>query len=94
MLQFRQLHGGCRVVRDEEVMGHIIDANRPILSVAEASVYSGFTRTHINYLITQGQLDAVKVGSMWLVYEDSLSRYLAQPRRPGPKPRPGGAAND
>ena len=94
MLQFRQLHGGCRVVWDEEVMGHIIDANRPILSVAEASVYSGFTRTHINYLITQGQLDAVKVGSIWLVYEDSLSHYMAKPRRPGPKPRPGTAATD
>ena len=75
-------------------MGHIIDANRPILSVAEASVFSGFTRTHINYLITQGQLDAVKVGSIWLVYEDSLSRYMASPHKPGPKPQPNAAATD
>jgi len=75
-------------------MGHIIDANRPVLSVAEASAFSGFTRTHINYLITQGQLDAVKVGSIWLVYEDSLSRYMASPHKPGPKPRPNVAATD
>ena len=75
-------------------MGHIIDANRPIFSVAEASVYSGFTRTHINYLITQGQLDAVKVGSIWLVYEDSLSRYMACLRNPDPSPDLVAAATD
>ena len=75
-------------------MGHIIDANRPVLSVTEASAFSGFTRNHINYLITQGQLDAIKVGSIWLVYEDSLSRYMASPHKPGPKPRPNVAATD
>jgi excisionase family DNA binding protein len=68
-------------------MGHLIDGNRPILAVSEASAVSGFTRNHINYLITQGVLDAVKVGPVWLVYEDSLRRYMAAPRRPGPKPR-------
>ena len=68
-------------------MGHLIEANRPVLTVAEASAFSGFTRNHINYLITQCQLDAVKVGSIWLAYEDSLSRYMASPRKPGPKPR-------
>jgi excisionase family DNA binding protein len=75
-------------------MGHIIEANRPILSVAEASALSGFTRTHINYLISQGQLDAVKVGSIWLVYEDSVRRYMASPHKPGPKPRADVATNE
>ena len=75
-------------------MGHLIEANRPVLTVAEASVLAGFTRTHINYLITQSQLDAVKVGSIWLVYEDSLRRYMAAPHKPGPKPRADAVATD
>jgi len=68
-------------------MPHTLDGNRTVLSSSEASAKSGFTRTHINYLINQGMLEAVKVANVWLVYEDSLSRYLASPRRPGPKPR-------
>jgi len=68
-------------------MGQRIDPDRTVLSVTEASAASGFTRSHIQYLINQQQLEAVKVGPIWLVYEDSLTRYLATPRRPGPKPR-------
>ena len=67
-------------------MGHSIESNRAVLSVSEASALSGFTRSHVNYLISQGYIDAVKVGSVWLVYEDSLQRYMAAPRKPGPKP--------
>ncbi len=69
----------------ESVMGHQIDANRPVLTSAEASNISGLTQTHINYLIKQGRLDAVRVGKHWLVYEDSLRRYVAEPHKPGPK---------
>jgi hypothetical protein len=72
-------------------MPHTLDGNRTVLSSSEASAMSGFTRTHINYLINQGMLEAVKVANVWLVYEDSLRRYLASPRRPGPKPRASGA---
>ncbi len=71
----------------EAVVGHIIDANRAVLTVAEASQLSGFNRAHVNYLITTEQVDAIKVGSIWLVYEDSLRTYIASPRKPGPKPR-------
>ena len=66
-------------------MGHAIDPERPVMSVTEASALSGFTRSHINYLINQRFVDAIKVGSVWLVYEDSLRRYMASPRKPGPK---------
>jgi excisionase family DNA binding protein len=68
-------------------MSHSIQADRAVLSVTEASTVSGYSRQHVNYLIGQGYLDAVKVGNAWLVYEDSLRRYMAAPRRPGPKPR-------
>jgi excisionase family DNA binding protein len=79
----------------EVAVGHILDANRAVLTAAEASKLSGFTRAHINYLISTEQLDAVKVGSMWLVYEDSLRAYMASPRKPGPKPRrPAGTSTE
>ncbi len=68
-------------------MGHSLDPNRAVMTVTEASAASGFTRAHINYLINRDLLEAVKVGAVWLVYEDSLRRYLALPRKPGPKPR-------
>lgn len=68
-------------------MGHDIEPGRAVLSSSEASTLSGLRRNHIDYLIRQGKLEAVKVGNTWLVYEDSLKRYLASPRKPGPKPR-------
>jgi hypothetical protein len=70
----------------EAVVGHIIDANRAVLTVAEASRLSGYNRAHVNYLIVQHYIDAVRVGSVWLVYEDSLRHYMIAPRKPGPKP--------
>lgn len=73
-------------------MGHTIDPQRSVMTVTEASTASGFTRTHINHLISHGHLEAIKVGSVWLVYEDSLRRYLEIPRKPGPKPRSAGTA--
>ena len=73
--------------------GHQIDANRRVLTSAEASAISGLTRTHINYLIHRNILDAVRVGNAWLVYEDSLRAYIAEPRKPGPKPRPTSAGD-
>lgn len=68
--------------------GHQIDANCRVLTSAEASTISGLTRTHINDLFHRSILDAVRVGNAWLVYEDSLRAYIAEPRKPGPKPRP------
>ena len=71
-------------------MGYTIDSQRPVMTVTEASSISGFTRTHINYLINHEQLEAIKVGNVWLVYEDSVRQYLSIPHKPGPKPRNAG----
>lgn len=68
-------------------MGHTVEPGRAILTSREASQLAGLQQTHIDYLIRQGKLEGIKVGSLWLVYEDSLRAYLASPRKPGPKPR-------
>lgn len=62
-----------------------ISGDRVLLSTAEASALSGFGAEHIQRLLRTGRLEGIKPGHDWLVYEDSLQTYLAQPRKPGPK---------
>jgi len=60
---------------------------RTLLSTTEAHQLSGLSRDHIGLMIRQGQIEAMKVGNYWLIFEDSFQRYLASPRKTGPKPK-------
>ena len=62
-----------------------VSAERKLLSTAEASQISGFGRQYIERLLRQGRLAGIKPAHDWLVYEDSLRAFLAQPRKRGPK---------
>ena len=53
-------------------MGHFVEPGRAVLSSSEASALSGLRQSHIDYLIREGRIEGVKVGTVWLVYEDSL----------------------
>ena len=64
-----------------------LDTGRKLLSITEARAISDLSPTHLGYLARSGIIDAVKVGKMWLVYEDSLTLYLSQPHKSGPKPK-------
>lgn len=55
------------------------------LTTPEAARYSGLTRAHLVQLVRRGTLEGVRMGRDWFVYVDSLDRYLATPRRPGPR---------
>jgi excisionase family DNA binding protein len=66
-------------------MPHRISSERVLLSTAEASAIAHLGREYIQRLLRQGRLEGVKLGHDWLVYEDSLQRFLAQPRKTGPK---------
>lgn len=68
-----------------------IDTKRVLLSTAEAGVISGFTQEYISWLLRGNRIEGFKAGHDWLVFEDSLRTFLAQPRKPGPKPK---AASD
>lgn len=59
-------------------------AERKLLSTAEACQISGFGRQYIERLLRQGRLVGIKPAHDWLVYEDSLHAFLAQPRKRGP----------
>ena len=60
--------------------------DRVLLSTTEAAQISQMSRAHIVRLLRAEQLEGMKLGHDWLVLEDSLKAYLAQPRKPGPKP--------
>ncbi len=63
-----------------------ISEDRVLLSTAEASTASGLSREYISRLLRTKRIEGVKLGGHdWLVYEDSLEKFLAQPRKPGPK---------
>jgi hypothetical protein len=56
------------------------------LSTTEASQISGLSRNHIAFLLRQGKLEGRNFGHrVWVVYADSLERYMATPHKPGPK---------
>jgi hypothetical protein len=62
-----------------------IRGDRVILSTSEAQDKSGLSRVHIQRLLRNGQLEGMKLGHDWLVFEDSLLHFLSQPRKTGPK---------
>ena len=66
-------------------MSQRIKSDRVLVSTAEACKVSGFSREYIARLLREGRIEGVKLGHDWLVYEDSLTTFLAQPRKRGPK---------
>ena len=49
-----------------------LSGDRVLLSTTEATEKSGLSRVHIQRLLRNGQVDGVKLGHDWLVFEDSL----------------------
>ena len=59
--------------------------DRVLLPSTEARKIAGFSRQHLQRLLRDKRIEGMKLAHDWLVYEDSLKAYLAQPRKPGPK---------
>ena len=60
-----------------------IRGDRTLIPTATACQRSGFSRGYIQRLAKNGRLEGVKLGHDWLIYEDSLAAFLAQPRERG-----------
>jgi excisionase family DNA binding protein len=57
---------------------------RSVLSSLEASEMSGLSRSHILYLVRSGRIEGIRPSvHEWMIYEDSLMKFLAQPRSKG-----------
>lgn len=70
-------------------MPHRVERDRVLLTTAEASDVSGFSQEYIQWLLRNGRLGGFKAGHGWLVFQDSLTEFLSEIRKPGPKPRAG-----
>ena len=72
---------------EEDMQG--IRGDRALIPTAVACQRSGFSRGYIQRLVKGGRVEGVKLGHDWLIYEDSLAAFLAQPRERGrPKGQP------
>jgi len=69
--------------------------HRSYLTTPQAAERTGLSKTYLTKLLRSGTLEGFRLGRDWLVYTDSLDRYLAVPHKPGPKgPRKKRAVKD
>lgn len=66
-------------------MSQHVKSDREFLSTSEACEKTGLSSRYIQRLLQEGRLEGFKASTIWFVYEDSLSAFVAQPRRRGPK---------
>ena len=66
-------------------MANSIDTNRPYIPTPEAAERSGLSKAYITLLLRKGTLEGFQLSRDWLVYTDSLERFLTTPRKSGPK---------
>ncbi len=62
-----------------------IDTSRDYITTAEAARRSGLSTVYLTQLLRKGKLEGVQVVREWLIYTDSLEKFLATPRKSGPK---------
>jgi excisionase family DNA binding protein len=59
--------------------------DRSYVTTPQAAEQTGFSKTYLTRLLRNGTLEGFRLGRDWLIYTDSLNRYLAVPHKPGPK---------
>ncbi len=59
--------------------------DRSYITTPQASKQTGLSKTYLTRLLRNGTLEGFRLGRDWLIYTDSLNRYLAVPHKPGPK---------
>jgi excisionase family DNA binding protein len=62
-----------------------VDTNRECIPTPEAARRSGLSKSHLTRLLKSGALEGFQLGRDWLIYADSLEKYMATPHKPGPK---------
>jgi excisionase family DNA binding protein len=58
-----------------------------LMSLREAAELSGLSVSHLRLLVRRGDIWGIKLGHNWLTTSEAVQNYLAQDRRPGPKPK-------
>jgi excisionase family DNA binding protein len=73
-----KLNGARNMLKD-------VDVNREYLSTPQAAERADLSKVHIARLLRDKKLEGFQLGREWFVYTDSLEKYLATPRKTGPK---------
>ena len=66
-------------------MASTIDINRQFISTPEAAERSGLSKAYLTLLLRKGTLEGFQLSRDWLIYTDSLEKFLKTPRKSGPK---------
>jgi excisionase family DNA binding protein len=66
-------------------MPQSVDLNREYITTSEAAKRSNLSSIYLAQLARQGKLEGFQLGREWFIYADSLERFLATPRKPGPR---------
>lgn len=66
-------------------MAKNIDLHREHMTTPEAAQKSGLSRIYLARLLREGTLEGFQLSREWFVYTDSLEKFLATPRKPGPR---------
>jgi excisionase family DNA binding protein len=62
-----------------------IDTDRDYITTPEAARRTGLSRIYLAQLLRKGTLEGFQLAREWFIYTDSLEKFLATPRKPGPK---------
>jgi hypothetical protein len=59
-----------------------------LVPLSDAADISGLSPDHLRRLVRNGDLWGMKIGRNWVTTKKAIEEYLAQDRKPGPKPKP------
>jgi excisionase family DNA binding protein len=76
----------AHLAKETRQTGSIKELAANLISVTEASRFSGLSVSLIRLLLKRGEIEGVKIGRNWSTTREAMEKYLAKDRRPGPKP--------
>ena len=62
-----------------------IDLSREYIRTSEAAKRANLSMPYLTQLLRAHMIDGFQLGREWFIYTDSLEKFLATPRKSGPK---------
>ena len=62
-----------------------IETDRECVTTSQAAEQSGLSNVYLARLLREEILEGFQLARDWFIYTDSLERFLATPRKSGPK---------
>lgn len=66
-------------------MPNVTRDGREYVTTIEAEQISGLRRNYLTLLLREGKIEGFRPARDWFIYTDSLKRFLASTRKPGPR---------